>query len=91
ATLRDAVYNFMENKLSPPSRFIRDWLEGKNYEGEEFKFSREALNTWTPIAISNFIRTSKEEDAANMLVIVIAESFGINTSTYKNKKSKWSK
>jgi len=87
ATLKDAVYSFLENKASPPARFVRDYLEGENFDGEQFSFPREALNTWTPIAISNIIQTSKEENAANMLLIVIAETFGINTSTYSKKKT----
>jgi hypothetical protein len=87
STLKDAVFNFFENKSSPPARFIMDWLEGKDFNGNKFNVYKEILQTGTPMIISNYIETAKAEDSANMALIVLAETFGINTSTYETKSS----
>lgn len=85
-TLKDAVFNFFENKASPPTRFVLDWLKGEDFDGEKFNLTKELMQTMTPLQISNYIETRKEEEAANMLLILFAETFGINTTTYTNKK-----
>jgi hypothetical protein len=88
STMKDMVFSFFENKASPPTRFILDWLEGKDFQGEKFNLQKELIKTWTPLQISNYIETAQSEDAANMLVILFAETFGINTNTYEDKSNK---
>jgi hypothetical protein len=82
----DVVYNFFESKLSPIAAVIRDIYKGKTFSGEKPTIANQAANLFVPLPIQNPIQAAKNENAANMLLIMIADGIGIGASTYAPKK-----
>ena len=84
-TMKDAVYNFFENRFSPSATFIKDWLDGKDYNYNDFNAQKELVEMSTPMILSNYLESANAEDSANIVLIMLAEVFGVNTNTYTNK------
>lgn len=87
-TKLDVVYNFMENKLSPSASLIKDWLKGETREGETIEKWYVAKQLTVPITAETFFETLNAEEAANLLVVMMAEAHGVEVSTYGEKDSK---
>ena len=85
-TRKDLIYRFGENKLSPAFGFMRDFLRGTNWEGEEFSLSEEALQLIVPLYINETIQSIQEEGLTGGLLSTPG-LFGVGVSTYKNKKT----
>jgi len=85
----DLVFNFLENKFSPAAQMVWNlYVEGKTREGEDPTFVMEALKSGEPMVVRNIVETKNAEDAANLLVVTMAEIFGWNVQTYSGKKKK---
>ncbi len=81
----DVVYNFAENKLSPVFSVFKDILKGQTFNGEKPTVGGELKNLVVPFPIANLV-PSKDPEAANQLLIIIADALGISTNTYSPKK-----
>ena len=87
-TRQDLVYDFFENKLSPVARVVSDLLEGQAFGGEPITIKGTAINLFVPLPLKNYMESTNDPDAANALLILIADGLGIATNTY-NAKSNW--
>jgi len=81
----DVLYSFFENKLSPTASVIKDVLKGQDFSGEKLTIEGELGNLVTPLPIANYIETSKDPKAADLLMVMIADGLGIGTNTYGKK------
>ncbi len=78
----DTVYNFFENKTSPAASVIRDYLKGKDFDGNKPTLASTAKNLTMPLIIDNFLELKNNPRAADILPTMIAESLGISVNTY---------
>jgi hypothetical protein len=93
-TRGDVIFRWFRNKLSPNASLIADSLYGKNAIGEEFDlFNLEKLGTENPIigrliplTIQDAIGTAYE-DPYMTFPSVLANTFGIGTSTYETSEA----
>lgn len=81
----DVLQTFFENKLSPTARLFNDVLKGKDFSGNKVTVGSAAKDLFTPLPVENFLETSKDPKAADMLLIMIADGVGIGTNTYGTK------
>lgn len=81
----DALINFLVGKTSPPTRFVVDWMKGKNWKGEKYTMGGAAYQAVTPIAVQNVIDL-KDDASAEVVAGVILDGLGISSNTYENKK-----
>lgn len=76
------LLDFFENKLSPLAQEAQDRFEGKTFEGDKPTIKTTAENLFVPLSVSNLWETKDEKDRANLLLIALADAFGIGSSTY---------
>ena len=89
-TSKDVVINYLENKLSPVASVVKDLLEGKDFQGNKPTFLNETKNLFEPLVLSNYEELSKDPNAADTLVAMIADGLGIATNTYTKTPKDWS-
>ena len=79
----DIIFDFMNNKLSPAAQFIRDvFINRSGRMGEELTPGGVAMNLLAPLPVQNYVESSQNVDAANQLLIMIADGLGISANTY---------
>lgn len=81
----DLVENFFENKLSPAASVVRDLLKGQDFNGKKPTVEGALLNMFAPLPITNTIDTLNNPEAANPLLVSIADGLGLSASTPKTK------
>lgn len=81
-TAMDAMVNFAENKASPVASVLIDYLRGRTFQGEKPTLANEAYNFLTPLEIQNAQELYSNPDAADPIIAMIADVFGISTNTY---------
>lgn len=86
-TSGDIVANFFSNKLSPAYSVIKDLVSQKTFEGEKPTIGGELKKLFTPLPVSNYLKTKDDPEAANPLLILIADGLGISANTYSRKPS----
>jgi len=79
---KDTLIQFTENKLSPVMSAIKNLMEEKDWDGNEITLLGELQRMSTPIPIANFLEVKDNEEAANVLLTVIADGIGIGSATY---------
>lgn len=84
-TKTDVFWNFIENKYSPIASAINQIANQETFEGKKPTVKSIANDIFTPLIVDNLYSSSKEAKAANLLLIGLAETFGISTNTYSNK------
>ena len=77
----DVAWQFTENKFSPMFGVIRDFAEGKTFEGGKPTILGEAKNLVTPIIVKN-ISQFKTEPATMQLIGLIADGLGFGANVY---------
>lgn len=87
---QDLVVDFFNNKLSPVARVVSDQLKGENADGEKPNLISIAKNLLIPLPIQNQLETN-DENAANSILIGIADALGIAANTYGESEVKWEK
>ena len=94
----DVIYDFMENKLSPISSFIKNLLNRQDRHYNPITWYGETSNLLMPLPVSNFMESLKTPNGATPLITMIADGLGISTNTYsptsgmnKEKKDKYLK
>jgi hypothetical protein len=80
----DALYNFLENKTSPPTRVVVDLLKGEHFGGQEFNWGQSAYGAFTPISLQNVIQL-KDDASADRVAGAILDGVGINAKQYQQK------
>lgn len=89
-TVKDVVYDFFENKMAPAASLVKMMAEGENFDGERLDTMqaklKEAAMLPVPMVVKTFMDVKDEVDRANLLQIMLAEEFGVSTSTYSKKK-----
>lgn len=85
-TQKDLILNFFENKLSPAAGVIRDLLRDQTFKGEQPTIKNIAESLAIPLPIKNAYESTKIPDAANLLLIIMADGLGIGANTYEPPK-----
>lgn len=82
-TGEDVVVDFFNNKLSPASSVVKDWINGwTNFQGQKQNFGQELSNFLTPLPITNVNELLTTPKAAPLLLGIIADGLGISVNTY---------
>ena len=84
--MKDMIYTFFENKLSPIAQVVKNLLEGETFKGEEPTVANTVRDLTVPISIETFFETWKDPASAPLLLSTIAEAVGVGTQTYSGKK-----
>jgi hypothetical protein len=88
-TVKDRIYDFLENKYSPAARFILNISEGKDFTGKPLSFSGEIGKLFVPLPVQTFVELQKSGASAEFIIFaMIAEELGISTNTYKTKSAR---
>jgi len=86
-TRGDVLLDFFTNKLSPAASLMKDLFTGKTFEGTPPTIASELENLFVPLPISNYFNVKDDPEAANSLLIMIADGLGISANTYSKEKS----
>jgi hypothetical protein len=81
-TYKDTVYDFFENKLSPPAAVLKDIAEGQTFHGEKPTLTTTLRDLYEPMPASNYRELSKDPNSAPKLLAIIADGLGVATNTY---------
>lgn len=85
-TAVDAVNSYFENKLSPAAAVIKDLVNRKDFAGNKPTIKGEASNLFVPLPIQTAFSAKGDPQAANQLLISIADGLGIATNNNNPKK-----
>ena len=78
----DVALDFFTNKFSPLFSQVKQYAEGKTFEGEEPTVMNSLKEIAFPLSVSNVWELKDEKDTADLIAISLAEFFGIGTATY---------
>lgn len=81
----DVIFDFFENKYSPMFSVLKQLRDQQTFEGDKPTAGSLASDLFVPLTPQNIYDASKNEEAANLLLIGISESLGISTATYDRK------
>jgi hypothetical protein len=81
-TAVDAFNNYFENKLSPGASLVKDLMLRKDFNGNPITVKGEASNLFLPLPVQTGTQAKGDPQAANQLLISIADGLGIATNTY---------
>lgn len=84
----DIINDFLENKLSPAGSIVKDLVNQKDFNGNKPTLKGEIANS-IPLSITNYQELSKDPNAANHLVAMIADGLGVATNTYGKSSANW--
>lgn len=84
-TAFDVLINFFANKASPSAGVVRDFLRGRDFDGDKPTVVSSAKNLVTPFPVKTWEELSKDPDSANDLLSMIASGLGINVSNYDSR------
>lgn len=85
-TRGDLFFNFMENKYAPMFSMLKQLRDQETFEGGKPTALGLLRDSTLPLTIDNIWGASENDKAANLLLIGIAETLGISTNTYSNKR-----
>lgn len=83
----DAINNYFENKTAPVAGVVKDLIQRKDFNGNPVTVKTEATNLLLPLPAQTTVQAHGDKQAANQLLISIADGLGIATNTY-GKSSK---
>lgn len=83
----DNLWSFIENKFSPVASILKNLWEGEDFVGEPVTLIGEIIKGITPIPLENAFETMKDPESAPLLAAILADAFGLGTSTYGPKRS----
>jgi hypothetical protein len=79
----DVLYDFLENKKAPALEVIWARLSGKyKYTDETPTVAGDLRTLFVPLPIENVFELTDSEESANLLISIIADEYGVFTSTY---------
>ena len=84
-TRKDVAWNFLESKFSPLASFVKEWMDGKTFGGEEFKASKAAVERFIPLFVQDVIEGYKDEGLVGA-VKTAPSFFGVGSTTYDPPK-----
>ncbi len=87
-TVKDLVYDFFENKLSPVAAVVKDLAEGQDFTGNKPTLTGTLNNLFTPLPITTYQELKDNPDAPNILASMILDGLGIAVNTYPNANIK---
>lgn len=83
STVGDVIMKFFDGKLSPAGKIVSTFLlKGRDAEGKKPSVVGEMAKLVTPIPLTNAYELMTEEDAAPVLLGLMADFVGIGTNTY---------
>lgn len=81
-TLWDVLLNFTSNKFAPTPAAIRDFLKGRDFDGNKPTVVSTVKNAVTPLPIKTYAELKDDPNAANLIVSMILTGIGLNSSTF---------
>ena len=78
----DVLWNFTENKFSPAFSTIAHLIDQQTFKKEVPTLLTELQNLTVPLIIQEGQTAKQNEHSADLLLILLAESFGISANTY---------
>lgn len=84
-TGKDLIYDFFENKQSPPFAVLSDILEGQTFAGEKPTLLTSLRDLYEPLPLGNIRELKNNPNSAPLLIAMIADGLGIATNTYSAK------
>ena len=89
-TALDTFEAFFEGKLSPTAGLLRDIWKGQNFQGDKPSFVNSTIGLIVPISVETLIDEIKKGND-DVLIVMLAEAFGISQIDYTMKLSgkKW--
>jgi hypothetical protein len=81
-TYKDAIYDFFENKLSPPAAVVKDIAEGQTFQGEKPTVATTIRDLYEPMPVGTYRELSKDPNSAPILLAVILDGLGVASNTY---------
>jgi hypothetical protein len=85
---KELVFNFLENKLSPGASFVLMMADQVTRDGDKVTIPQMLNKALTPIIIETAFQSKDQEDAANILAVILAEAFGVGVNTFDGKFKK---
>lgn len=82
----DMIYNFAEGKASPTSAMIISLLEQESRSGDPLSLETAIMQTMFPIPAQTYMETNADPNSANILLVMLAEEFGVSTSNYSTAR-----
>ncbi len=86
-TAKDLIYDFFENKYSPPFAVARDLAKGETRSGERPTAMTSLRDLYEPLPLANYRELRDNPNSAPKLLAMIADGLGIATNTYSAKPS----
>jgi len=84
----DVLYDFLENKKAPALEVVWARLSGKyKYTDEPPTVVGDLRTLFVPLPIENVFELTDSEESANLLISIMADEYGVFTSTYGPKKA----
>jgi hypothetical protein len=81
----DVMFDFMENKYAPLASVLKQIRDKQTFEGKKPTVGSITNDLVTPLIVDNLYSSSQDAKHANLLLIELAEAFGIATNTYGSK------
>jgi len=82
----DLFFDFMENKYSPMFSVLKQLRDQQTFDGKKPTLGSLVIDSTLPLTIDNIYGASQDEKAANLLLIGIAETLGLSSATYGQRK-----
>jgi hypothetical protein len=86
STTPDVMTRFLRSKLAPAPAMFVDIMAGKNTVGEPTTLASVALNSLTPMAMSDIYEAMKEQGIPEGMALGMLAIFGEGIQTYNAKK-----
>jgi len=77
------IYRFGESKLNPHVGFLVDFLRGKNFAGEPFNLTEDAIQHLAPLYLQDAYDAINDKEFAKGLFISLPGFYGMGVQTYK--------
>jgi len=87
----DVLYQYFENKLSPPASLAADLMRQADRLGNKLTVGGEFANLFVPLPITTYQELKSNPNAANVAIGLISDALGIATTTYSPNVPKYKK
>ena len=81
----DVIGNWVQGKASPTAQIVLDLIRQQDYLGNPLDPQKEAGKLVLPLSVSSYNDLMTDPNSSNLIIGMMANAIGINTSTYKAK------
>ena len=80
-TAMDVFNTFFQNRFSPMAGMWRDYMRGRDFNGDKFNLTKEVTNMILPLGAEGLIQL-KNEPQSNLILGTIGNEIGLFSNTY---------